>query len=491
MNPENSKPSRKTSKAKSASSSRSEAIKRNLPALAAGAGVEVAAGGDTRLPALDITQTVRALAREMGMLLRDTALFVRANVFVTVDGATGEVKTMTAERFCSYVERIAWTFKPQKDGPVFSRLGVDLARVILACDDFRAHVRELRCVSLVRLPAWRGEGEARTMELLQPGYDEATGIFTLDTVPYDENADAGEAQSWLLNYVLAGYPWADAENGLGKSRNVSVLVAGMLTPFCAFLLPDEAMRPMLVVLANQRGAGKSTLAKMMLAPVHGIPAATNADKKEQELENQINSALLAQSPYLFLDNMSNFKSGTLAMMLTSPRVAVRKLGSSDMPKLPNKTLVVMTGIAVNIGDELVRRALVLDLFCPREATERRFDHEITDTWLNRPDIRARFLAALWAFVRHWRDTDHMKRYAEAWRASYEAHASLVGSILLSLGMANPYAKREYGMGGDEQGEALMELLRDVAENIPDGGSEDWTLKRIIELADERGLLAGC
>ena len=477
----------KGAKKKATPRTRSESIKAALPALAAGAGVEIPGDGASLLPELDVTQPVRVLARELGMLSRGTNLFARADGFVTVDEATGETRPMTAERMCSWVERVAWTYKPGREGKTFSRLGVELARLILAADDFRVHVRELRAVQLVRLPVWRGEGEGRTMELLPPGYDEAARIYTVASVPYDEDMDAGEAQAWLLNEVLAGYPWAEAEHGLAKCRSVSAHFAGMLTPFCALLLPDESMRPMLVYLANQKGAGKSTLAKMTFAPVHGIPAATNADANDAELEKIIGTAILEQRPYLFLDDMGNFKSRALNMVLTSPRVAVRVMGKSSMPELPNKMLVAVTGNMVNIGDELARRALIVDLFAVREATERTFEHPITDSWLALPDTRARLLAALWAFVRHWRDSG-MPRPSEARRASYEAHASLVGSIVLALNMANPFAKREHGMGGDDEGEALKELLRTIADGIPDGESEDWTAGQIVEKAESLSLL---
>lgn len=471
-------------------STRSEAIKRALPALAAGAGLDVPATAETRLPPLDVGLSVRALGRELGMLSRTTALFARGGVFVTVDAATGDTKLMTAERFCSWIETLVWPCKDGRNGPEKTRLGVDLARLILASDDFAAHVRVVREVRLVRLPVFRVDGDKHTPELLPPGYDEATGVFTVDGVPYDVNMDAGEAQTWLLESVLPGYPWADANDGanMARSRCVAAHFAGMLTPYCSLMLPEEANRPMFVYLANQKGAGKSALAKMMLAPVYGFPAATNADTQEQELEKQISAALVASKPYLFLDNMKNFRSGTLAMVLTSPRVALRIMGKPDMPELVNNTLFVLTGITVNIGDELERRSVIVDLFSARDATQRRFEgREITDAWFSDKGNRARMLSALWAFVKHWRDNG-MKRYPEAWRATFEACASLVGSIVMSLGMANPFAKREQGMGGDEEGEALQDLIRFAADDVDDGDSEAWTPARLVTLAEDHGLL---
>lgn len=473
----------------SPASPRSKAIKQALPALAAGAGLTLLESAETRLPPLDLGNSVRALGRDLGMLSRGTLLFARAGIFVTLDASTGESKLMTSERFCSWIETLVWPCKEGVHGTTKNRMGVDLARVILASDDFAAHVRPLHEVRLVRLPVMRSDGDKRIPELLPAGYDEPTGIFTVDGVPYDENMDAGEAQSWLLSEVLPGYPWGDSQDSgsMSRSRCVAGHFAAMLTPFCTLMLPEEANRPMFVYLANQKGAGKSALAKMMLAPVYGFPAATNADTQEQELEKQISASLVAGKPYLFLDNMKNFRSGTLAMVLTSPRVALRVMGGHEMPEIVNKTLFVLTGITVNIGDELERRSVIIDLFSARDATERRFTREITDAWFSEPANRSRMLAALWSFVRHWRDHG-MKRYPEAWRATFEACASLIGSIVMSLNMANPFAKREQGMGGDEEGEALQDLIRFSAADIEDGEHRDWTPSQLVSLAEEQGLI---
>lgn len=470
------------------SPTRSKAIKQAISPLAAGLGIDLPKTAETRLPELDTSGTIRAMARELGMLSRSTNLFARNGVFLTVDAATGDTKLMTGERFCSWVETIVWPMKITGTGPQRTRLGLDLARQILACDEFAAHVRPLREVRTVRLPVFRADGKP---SLLPAGYDDTTGVFTVDSVPYDEHLDAGEAQQWMMQKLLPFYPWADVTNAesMACSRCVAAHLAGMLTPFCSLMLPDEANRPMFVYLANQKGAGKSALAKMLLAPVYGFPAATNADTKEQELENQIASALLAGKPYLFLDNMKNFRSGTLAMVLTSPRVALRVLGKPDMPELVNKTLFVLTGISVNIGDELLRRSVIVDLFSSRDATARRFDpdREITDAWFSNQANRSQLLACLWAFVRHWTEQG-MKRYPEAHRATFEACAALVGSVVLSLGMANPFAPRAQDMGGDEEGESLVELAKLSAAPIADKGARDWKPGELVELAEEHGLL---
>ena len=118
-------------------STRSEAIKRALPALAAGAGVDVPATAETRLPPLDVGLSARALGRDLGMLSRTTALFARGGVFVTVDAATGDTKLMTVERFCSWIETIVWPCKDGRNGLEKTRLGVDLARVILMATSAR------------------------------------------------------------------------------------------------------------------------------------------------------------------------------------------------------------------------------------------------------------------------------------------------------------------------------------------------------------------
>ena len=57
-----------------------------------------------------------------------------------------------------------------------------------------------------------------------------------------------------------------------------------------------------------------------------------------------------------------------------------------------------------------------------------------------------------------------------------------------MDLANPFAPRAQDMGGDEEGESLVELAKLSAAPIADKGARDWKPGELVELAEEHGLL---
>ena len=468
-----------------------DAIRAGIANLATG--LEVVEAEGRQLPQINLDWPFKQLGRELGQLARGTNFFRRGQDFVTVDPRDGELRGMTNERFCSYVEELCWPFKikGREFAPSFTRFPRELAGQILASDDFRAHCRELHTVHEAALPAWRGTGESRTVDLSPTGYDSETKVFSVGSLDYERNLDPGEAQEWLLE-TCGAFPWAEAvehPKHVLQCRSFAAHVAGMLAPYCSHLLGDHARRPMFGYLANQAGSGKTRLAQMALAPVYGEPCATNADQRPDELEKIISTAALDQRPYLFLDDCGNFKSRALNMLLTSGRISTRIMGQSKMPDVPNRMQLFLTGNAVEIGHELLRRSLLVDLFWPGDVLQRTFPKTITEEWLYSRETRSRFLAVLWAFVRHWRDHHNMKRFDEAKRPSFESFAEIVGSIVLGSDFGNPFGHREALLGGDEEGEALKGLLATIAGEVADPeSSPEYRPKDIAEKAEALGLL---
>ena len=170
-----------------------EEIRRNFQIVAKGLGL--AGSDDPVKPPINLDESMQVLSREMGLLARTSNLFRQGSSFFTVDPRNGETRPMDAPRFCSWIEEIAWPFKWSKTDRKFCRLGKDLSALILAADGFREHVRELRGVRIVRLPVWRGEGSSRSIELLPNGFDEPTGIFTIDALPYNLDC-AANPHTW-------------------------------------------------------------------------------------------------------------------------------------------------------------------------------------------------------------------------------------------------------------------------------------------------------
>jgi len=454
------------------------AIRGKLAILAAGAGVEVPAEAGTR-PAVDMGQPLASLARELGMLASRQPLFLRnGETLVTVCEITGDTRPMDPPRFCSYVETLCWPYRVGRgDSLGYSRVAADLARVILSADEFRRHVRPLRGVTTVRLPIWRDGTPESGLILMPPGYHAATQMFCVDAVPYDAEADADRARGWFLE-TIKGFPF-------DGDRSRAAFVCLMLQPFARLLIPHGEKPLHGIFISNQARSGKSRLAAAVLAPCYGLAASQSLDRNPDELRAVLDAVALENAPYLWLDDMGDLRSRPLNQFMTAARHKARVKGHTRTEEADLQTMVLITGNGLDVGMEIAERSLLVDLWLAEDAAGRRFDLEITDAWLARPDTRARFLAFLFAILRHWCDAGRpIDR--DARRAGFEATSRLCGSVVRSAAIGNAFARRESTMGGDSEGEALRALLRAAAERChPEGG--EYRPADLVTLADDLAL----
>lgn len=462
-----------------------DAIRRNFAAVAAATDTP-APGDGSKLPTVNLSQSISALARTVGMICHSAPIFRFGESLSTVDEA-GRIAAMTAERFPSWIENYLAFTRPTKESPAVESIGKDLAGKIMAADQFRDHLRELKAVSAVRVPVWRGDGDARRVELAPEGFDADTGLFTIDGIPYQE--DMPPETAWgILWDCLKEFPFdPEGENQVKRRRSFAAQVASMFGVFCHALFPEGTPRPMVIYNANQPGSGKSLLMRVALAPVHGPPPESGKPESESEFEKVLDSAAIARKPFLVLDDCRSIHSQALNRFVTSPVLETRLMHSQRLAMIPTVTQVFATGNGLSISEDLDRRALVVDLFEPNEAAARSFAKEITPGWLFRSDTRARLLAAMWALVRLWRDAG-MPTMREHRRGSFEEWSGLIGGMVLACGMANPFAPRKAESGGDEAGRALRLVLANLVGVALIEEPPNLTTGDILERADADGLL---
>ena len=411
-------------------------IRRNFSAVASATDTP-APGDGSRVPAVNLSQQIHALARTVGMICHAAPIFRFGESLSTVD-ESGRIAGMTAARFTSWVEDWLSFTRPGKDAPKVESIGKDLAGKIMEADQFRGQLRELKGVAEVRLPVWTGEGEARRVELAPEGFDPATGIFTVNSIPYQDDTPADVAWGILWD-CLKEFPFdPEGESQVKRRRSFAAQVAAMLGVFCHSLFPEGTPRPMLIYNANQPGSGKSLLMRVALAPVHGAPSESGKPATEKDFERVLDSAALARKPFLVLDDCQSIHSQSLNRFITSPIHECPLLYSQRLGTIPKVTQVFATGNGLTISADLDRRALVIDLFEPGDAAARSFAKEITPGWLFVPETQARFLAALWALVRRWRD-EGAPMMKENRRGSFEEWSAVVGGIVMACGMSNPFA----------------------------------------------------
>jgi hypothetical protein len=322
------------------------------------------------------------------------------------------------------------------------------------------------------------------IELLPPGYDERTKTYTMEEVEYRNDLPLEEARTFLTE-ILQSFPWAREDENSNR-RSTGVHFAAMIGVFCNSLFKEGTIKPMIVYNGNQPGSGKSLLMRMALCPVHGEPAESSKPNNE-ELRKILDIAALQSKPYLVLDDVASLYSNELNRFTNSPVHEPRILGKSQTEKRYNVTQVFTTGNMLSLAEDLVRRCLVVDLFEATKATERRFENELTPDWLCLSETRAKFLAALWAIVRHWSENG-MPAFKEARHTSASQWASVVGAIVNHLNpRLLPFAKRTFSLGGDESTAALEALICSIASDLEPSGDK-FTTAELISAAEELNLI---
>jgi len=439
-------------------------------------------GDGLHLPIVPLGQSISGLASTVGMILHKAPLFHWGGALSTVDEG-GQIRLMTADRFTSWVENYLAFSKAGKA----ESINKDMATKLLASDQMRDKLRDLKGVSQVRLPVFRGVDGSREVELAPVGYDPDTGIFTVDLVPYDDAMDDQVAWATIFG-VLQKFPFdPEGEEVVSKRRSFSAQIGAMLGVYCHLLFHEGTPRPMIVHIGNQPGTGKSLLMRLVLAPVFGPPSESGKPNTESEFEKVLDATALARKPYLVLDDCKNIESQALNRFVTSPIHECRLMHTLTQAAIPKVTQVFCGGNGLKVTPDLDRRSLIIDLFEPGEATARTFEKAITPAWLFSDGTRSKLLAALWCFVKKWK-FQGCPSLTEGRRGSFEEWSGLVGGIVTACGLPNPFVQRKSGFGGDEEGRALKELLcRIVGEYSNDEGLV-LTPKWILERAEEEGVL---
>jgi hypothetical protein len=141
------------------------------------------------------------------------------------------------------------------------------------------------------------------------------------------------------------------------------------------------------------------------------------------------------APVLFLDNVNDttLRSDLLASLLTEPLVKVRRLGESRMLPLNPTAFVAVTGNGIGLGEDLVRRFLVVELDTRTEDPESRpFEPDFLGfISSNRRELLAAALT-IWRWGRQNEDASWGRPLG-----SYEVWASWVRDPLIALGCADP------------------------------------------------------
>jgi len=468
-------------------------LRNRLAPTAAQMGLRVPVGegessDDKIVPEVNLAWPIgKKLGRELGQLIsRGCGIYRMGDRIVTVDELTGKTETMTSVRFGSWLEHWVETVKYDRFGelrPV--TMGDALAKQVMAADQFRFALRELKGVHPVRMPVLRDKG--KRVELLKPGFDEESGIFTCESIRYPTDMPIEEAFD-VFHDILKSYPFADLGPALSdfrENRSVAVHVAMTLGNFCRGFFGTGVLRPMAMIIGNQPGTGKGTLAQGQLIPIYGLPKIARKPKDDAEFDKLLDTQAIRRSPYYILDDIgAGLYSNALNAFITEPIHSGRKMGGQEEFEAPNVTQVIATGNQIKTTRDLERRSLIIELHLAGEVEGRVFDQLIDPLYLSSPEVRKRVLAALWAMVRTWSERGCVK--VTNVKPTFERWTEVIGAIVRGAGFGDPLQKPELGAGGDEESQAWKEFLGMLAGEcmMPGEDSRDFTIADMLKKIEE-------
>ena len=299
-------------------------------------------------------------------------------------------------------------------------------------------LRELRGIR--RGPFLRGDG---TIGGLRHGYDAASKYFVdtdedwsaLKSDPTKEDVDAAVK---LLRDLVGEFPF---ENEVSES----VWIASVLT-----YVARDAIRgpvPLFLFDATTPGSGKTLLAKIASRIAEGgLPGMASLSRDDQETRKAITSLLIEGSTFIVFDNATGtIESAPLDLLVTAEIWKDRRLGSSTIVTLPNRTVIIITANHAEFKSDTARRMLRLRL-APKVDHPQDRTFQIPDILHHVRHQRPKLLVAALQIIRF-----HIINGSSQTAAgrgpdggapclpfgSFESWARVVQQAMTSLGLADP------------------------------------------------------
>lgn len=420
-----------------------------------------------------ISSNLNQVALHLGQIAGRLDLFLHNGEIVTIDHQ-GERAVMTGLWFRTWINDhvILFEKRDKADNPIQVTLPIEAANTILANTHFRRALRPLQGMNHVPLPVIR---EGGALEVLPYGYDEETGIFTVDGgVQYDRTMDIEAAKGWMKRI----FGWAPVSD----ERSFAVLVAGMMALFIRHLPGAETLKPGFFARGNKPGCGKSVLVKAWQYPVLGRAPAVKMKQGEQ-LDKEMEAFMIAGVPVIFMDNVyGSLRSATLDQMLSSEEGMGRAMGGHGLFHARNQSLLMVSGNQNEGNEDAARRFLLLDLFEPADITERTPSEEelLDDAKMKTTAWRSRMLSICWAFVRHWHEQGMPRGKVQM--QTFERYSWLLGGIVEAAGYVNPFTKPAVELSLNPEQAEFRELALAVLREMGDETEKDFTIEDLARLA---------
>lgn len=443
----------------------------------------------------DLPATVRKardiLARSGKLMERSTPVMV----IRPADGGSPHAVPMTANKVVFLLHTLSRPVKMQGHKTARATFPDRAARIYL---DLQGDWNLKPLSGITGAPILSDDGQIRASK----GYDRQSGLWadgipnlSVKARPSRQNAEDALDQ---LRHTFRTFPFADAKRVRDRRLNVDIVdlretpgfdesafLIALLTAACR---PSLHLAPGLIIRApgiSGSGTGKGHLCRAISAIAFGTqPSAFQRGHDREEMDKRIVAELIGAAPVLFLDNVNAaaLRSDTLASVLTERPAKVRVLGKSEMRTLNSTAFVCVTGNALAISEDLVRRFLVCDLDAKVENPEtRRFAPGFLDRIMRRRQHLLTCALTIWRWGRQ-RDL----RAGEA-LGSYEVWGKWCRDPLIALGCADPVLRLQDIKANDPTRREAAEFLA----KWHDVHQDDWIItkqldKSVVSVIDPDG-----
>jgi hypothetical protein len=329
--------------------------------------------------------------------------------------------------------------------------------------------------AVVEAPVLRSDGTV----LDEPGYDEATRLYydpdpalRLPVIPEQPSGeDVTAALALLRDELLVDFPFAsdaDRANAL----------ALLLTPI---VRQRVSLAPLCVIDAPRAGSGKGLLTSITALIATGRPAPVMAAPSDEAEWGKSLTALLDMGcTLIFIDEAATLRSAKLGAALTASDHQDRRLGKTEIIRVPQRATWIAAGNNVQLGGDLPRRSyrVRIDAQVARPWTRSGFRHPNLERWT--AQHRGELLAALLTLARAWHVAGRPKAPDLPALGSFEAWAATVGGILRHAGVEGFLGNlAELYDQNDEEARSWEVFLRAVGDVFDDGAFSTADLAREI------------
>jgi hypothetical protein len=281
---------------------------------------------------------------------------------------------------------------------------------------------------LVSAPVFAPDGTL----IITPGFHAVAGVYyaptpgfilkPISTIP--SAAELVQARQVIEDELLVDFCFVSEAD---KAHAIALLLL-----FFARDLIDGDL-PLHLILKPEVGTGAGKLADACMIPALGGRQGVITDcDDEDEWRKRITAVLLEAPEAVLLDNITKINSHQLAALFTSKTWIDRILGMTRMVTLPADMPWVATGNNPEIGYDLVRRivSIQLDAKLADPTTRSGFKHELPK-WVI--EQRADVVWAALTLIQHW-IANGRKPFTGKIVASFEQWSAVMGGILEAAGI---------------------------------------------------------